>query len=141
MEIASLEFNQEFKAPLSKLWEAWTNKEEMAQWLSPEGMTCKIDTFDLTIGGTFRIVMTAPDGSVFTAGGAFTEITPMEKLSMSWAWETGDTDESRLTISFAGNEESSSMKFVHDQFKTELAKTKHNEGWASTFRKLEKFVA
>jgi len=49
-------------APRRLVFEAWTRKEHLDQWLAPRGFTILYSEGDLRPGGTWRSCMVAPDG-------------------------------------------------------------------------------
>ena len=61
-------------APRSKIFRAWTEPPLLAQWWGPHGMTTPECEMDLWVGGQFRTLMRAPDGSEYPTMGVFLEI-------------------------------------------------------------------
>ena len=49
-------------APRERVWRAWTEGAELAQWWGPKGMALEVLDLDLRPGGRFHYAMTAPDG-------------------------------------------------------------------------------
>jgi uncharacterized protein YndB with AHSA1/START domain len=76
-------------APVEKVWEAWTNPEEIKKWWGPNGVTIPTATVDLKVGGELYIVMLAGpelgpmNGQEWPMRGAFVEIVPNQKLVFS----------------------------------------------------------
>jgi len=54
-----------FAAPREKVFGAFADPTQVAQWWGPDGFTNKIHEFDLRPGGTWRLTMVAPDGAEF----------------------------------------------------------------------------
>lgn len=50
-------------APRERVWEAWSDPEQLAQWWGPDGFTLTTESFDMRIGGEWRFVMHGPDGT------------------------------------------------------------------------------
>ena len=69
-----------FDAPRELMWKAWSTPELFEKWWGPTGFTNKIHQFDFKPGGTWRIDMKAPDGSVFPNEAAFVDIVEPEKI-------------------------------------------------------------
>ena len=66
--------------PREWVWKAWTNPEQVMQWIAPapwETVGCDID---LKPGGGFMITMRAPDGKEFPTVGCFLDVVPYERL-------------------------------------------------------------
>ncbi len=52
-----------FNAPINLVWDAWTQAEQIALWWGPKGMQTKVIQHDFKVGGSWKYVMTMPDGS------------------------------------------------------------------------------
>jgi uncharacterized protein YndB with AHSA1/START domain len=61
-------------APVSLVWEAWTNPEHIANWWGPDGFTNTIHTMDMTPGGEWNLTMHGPDGTDYKNKSIFKEI-------------------------------------------------------------------
>ncbi len=93
-----------FDAPREVVWQAWTDPDEAPAWWHPRGVATPRESveFDLRPGGRYRYTMIAPDGTQYPTTGVYREITPPERLVMTWG-SVGDPDESApvLTIQLA----------------------------------------
>ena len=58
--------NRSFDAPLTTVWEMWTNPEQVAKWLPPTGFTMQYHRANITGGGDSFYSMT---NGVFTMYG------------------------------------------------------------------------
>jgi uncharacterized protein YndB with AHSA1/START domain len=67
-------------APRERVFKAWTDPKELAQWWGPKGFTNPVCEVDLKPGGALRIVMRAPDGGEYPMKGVFREIVPPSRL-------------------------------------------------------------
>jgi uncharacterized protein YndB with AHSA1/START domain len=67
-------------APRERVFKAWTDPKELAQWWGPKGFTNPVCEVDLKPGGALRIVMRAPDGGEYPMKGIFREIVPPSRL-------------------------------------------------------------
>lgn len=81
------EFNTErvFDAPREKVWRAYSEPDLLAQWWG-RGNKLVIETFEFERGGHWRFVEHSNDG-VHGFEGRFREITPMERIVMSFEWD------------------------------------------------------
>ena len=50
-------------APLGQVYAALLDREALAAWLPPEGMTARFERFDPRPGGSYRLVLTYSDAS------------------------------------------------------------------------------
>ncbi|MDR3571600.1 MAG: SRPBCC domain-containing protein [Candidatus Pacebacteria bacterium] len=78
-----------FDASRERVWKAWTDAKELAQWWGPSGVTIPISEVDLRVGGALYIVMLAGKemgplaGQKWPMKGVFKEIVELEKLVFS----------------------------------------------------------
>ncbi len=79
------------KAPVAKVWRAYTTPEDIKQWntASADWHTTQ-STVDLREGGAFSSRMEAKDGSVgFDFAGKYTKIVPHELIEYSFGDRAG----------------------------------------------------
>jgi uncharacterized protein YndB with AHSA1/START domain len=57
-----LETSRVIKAPRSRVWNAWTDPERLAQWWIPRPAICRVVSLDLRPGGAFVTEMTENGG-------------------------------------------------------------------------------
>jgi uncharacterized protein YndB with AHSA1/START domain len=69
-----------FDAPRELVFRMWTEPAHLERWWGPRGFTNPVCEMDLRLGGAYRIVMRAPDGSEYPCQGVFREIAKPEKL-------------------------------------------------------------
>lgn len=72
--------SREFDFPRVRVFEAWTNPDQLACWWGPNGFTNTFHEFDLRPGGTWRFVMHGPDGVDYPNHNVFEEILPLERI-------------------------------------------------------------
>ena len=79
-------------APREKVWEAWTNPEEIKKWWGPKDFTAPSIQSDFREGGTYLWAMESPDGQVYWSTGTYREIVPLERIVVtdSFADENGN---------------------------------------------------
>jgi uncharacterized protein YndB with AHSA1/START domain len=66
-----------FQAPRDLVWEAYTRPEHLTRWLGVHnGWTFPVCEMDLRVGGAYRWVWRAPNGSEMGMGGVYREIVP-----------------------------------------------------------------
>ncbi|ELY97606.1 activator of Hsp90 ATPase 1 family protein [Natrialba chahannaoensis JCM 10990] len=82
-----------FDAPRDRVFAAWTEPDQLEQWWGPTGFTVPNCEVDLRPGGTFRIDMEAPDGTVYPDEGVYRAIdepSRLEYTSMAFHDEDGE---------------------------------------------------
>lgn len=81
--IEALTIRHTFKAPPSRVFEAWTNPEMLRQFHAPGDIFVADVTVDLRIGGLYRIVMKHPDGEQFIGRRVYREINATHRIVSS----------------------------------------------------------
>lgn len=69
-----------FRAPRELVFDAWTRREHLMQWMGPKGTTIAESSLDLRPGGIFHYGMRSPDGGLMWGKWVFREIVRPEKL-------------------------------------------------------------
>ncbi len=72
-----------FDAPRERVFEAWTDSKQVAQWWGPKGFTNPVCEMDVRPGGRYRIVMRSPEGEEYPIVGEFLEIVKPSRLVMT----------------------------------------------------------
>jgi uncharacterized protein YndB with AHSA1/START domain len=67
---------REFDAPLDLVWDAFTKKELLDQWVAPKPLTARTKYQDFKVGGKRCYAMVMPDGAERWALQTYTSITP-----------------------------------------------------------------
>ena len=128
-----------FNAPPDRVFAAWTDTAQLAQWYGPEGMTCEVLENDVTPGGRYSVVMRSEEGE-YHLSGAYEEIEPPHKLVMTWKWKTGD-ETTRVTIELRPEGDGTHLRLTHAGFAEQEQAASHNEGWSSSLNELERYLA
>lgn len=145
----SLTIERPFDAPRERVWEAWTDPEHVEQWWGPEGFTVPHCEMDVRPGGTFRIDMQAPDGTIYPNTGEFHEVVEPERLAVtSRAFEDADGNaqlEVRQTVTFADRDGTTELTLEADVRRAtpEVADALNGmeQGWSQSLDKLADFVS
>jgi uncharacterized protein YndB with AHSA1/START domain len=82
-----IEVRRFFKATPELLYRAVTEGEFLRQWWGPRRLVIAECEVDLRVGGTWRIVHRAPDGTEFVFHGEFLELEPPRRRVGTWVWE------------------------------------------------------
>jgi uncharacterized protein YndB with AHSA1/START domain len=67
-------------APVSLIWEVWTQPEHIANWWGPNGFTNTITRMDVWQGGEWNLVMHGPDGTDYKNKSIFKEVVLHKKI-------------------------------------------------------------
>lgn len=69
-----------YDAPLSAVWDAWTDPEQVAQWWGPRGFTLTTHSRDLRTGGHWHYTMHGPDGVDYENTAQYLEVLPQQRM-------------------------------------------------------------
>lgn len=90
-------------APAEKVFDAWTDPEQIQRWLAPHPCTVREATADARPGGRYSVVVVDPAGAVHATSGEYREVVPGVRLVKTWDY-TGPnfagTMPSLLTVEF-----------------------------------------
>ena len=147
MEIAidektRLQVRRVYQAPVAAVYAAWTDPEQMKQWVGPGDAWGESEvTTDVRVGGRYRMVMHAPDGEVHRVGGVFREVIPNNKLVYTWAWESTPERESLVTVEFKPSGHETELLLTHRRFFDTQARDRHQQGWNGSLDRLGRFLS
>lgn len=125
-------------APVSRVWDALTKKEQIAKWLMPS------DNFELTVGATFNMTGSSK-GVEYPHICTITEIVPEKKLSYTWAVKDKLSD-TLVTYELEEQEGKTKLTLTHSGWdKITLAtegafRNDYNNGWEQVIPGLKKYV-
>ena len=74
--------NREFDAELSLVWDAFTTKEILDQWVAPKPWTSRTKYMDFKVGGRRFYAMVSPEGQERWSLQRYTSITPKTNFIM-----------------------------------------------------------
>ena len=141
-----------FDAPRERVFKAWTDAKQVAQWFPPKDFTAPVCELDPRPGGVFRIVMKGPEGEPFNGGefpgeGVFEEVVPNERLAFTFAGE-GDTPPPPIlmTVLFEDLGNGKTKVTVQQTARTlaeyeALRESGAEEGLRQSFEKLDELLA
>lgn len=151
-----------FDAPRELVWQAWTEPKRMAQWWGPRVMTTPVCELHVRVGGAYRIVMRAPDGTEYPMEGVFREVVAPERLVLTMdcsghpdAWHdmvNPNRDKSKKpsvdllqTITFENVSGKTRLTvcttFASIAIRDAMLKMGMNEGWSESLDRLAELLA
>lgn len=94
---------RDFNAPPGRVFEAWTNPDQVRQWYGCGEMDLRSCEIDLRVGGTYRYELIGPDGSLHTMTGRYLEIVRPDRLVYTERYisDQFESDEAFVTVTFA----------------------------------------
>ena len=87
--------------------------------------------------------MRVPNGDTHPLRGVFKTVQPPTKLVFTWQWQHGEKwgAETLVAVEFKAVGDKTEMTMTHEGFADEKEKEMHNQGWSSSFNKLEKLLS
>jgi len=69
-----------FNAPRERVWDAWTQREQMMRWFGPKGFTMSQAQLDFRPGGVFHYCLKSPDGKEMWGKFVYREIVRPQRI-------------------------------------------------------------
>lgn len=146
-ERRSITLSRVIEAPPERVYEAFLDPDELAQWLPPTGFSAEVHHLEPEVGGTFRITFTGQteefEGYDHSFGGTYLELVPGERIINTDAFETDDPDmagEMTLTVTFEAVNDGTEVT-VHQTGIPEAVPPEDAEaGWTDSLANLAELV-
>ena len=137
-----LAIRRTYDAPVATVYTAWTDPQQMRDWMGPSDAFGPSDvTLDFQVGGRYRIVMHGPNGETHRVSGVYREIVPNRKLVYTWAWESTPERESLVTVEFRSAGQGTELVLTHERFADTEARDKHQHGWNGCLDRLGRYLS
>jgi len=138
----ALRLTRRFKAPREAVFHAFTDPVALAKWFGPEGVQVTDVKVDLRSGGAYSMVFGEKDGESHGLSGVYREISPPERLVMTWSWSHGDMAgiETLVTIEFGAAGAETELTLTHEKLPSRNALDMHSQGWTSSFKCLDQAI-
>jgi len=75
-----------FDAPRERVYAAWTDPEQFAQWFGPQGVSTVYCDLDVRAGGAWRLLGQGAERR-YAVSGKYLEVTPPERLVSTESWD------------------------------------------------------
>ncbi len=135
----TLVIDRVLNASPERVFAAWTDTAQLAQWYGPEGMTCEVFENDVTPGGRYALVMRSAEGE-YHLSGTYEKVDPPTTLAMTWKWKTSE-EVTRVTIELRPEGNGTHMRVTHTGFAEDEQVSSHSDGWNSSLNELERYLA
>ncbi len=147
----TVQLSRMYAASCQQVFDAWTDAKALQQWFGPHSHKCKVEKYDVRVGGEFQIRMIPvaddPDcagepGKDSVCAGKFVTVESPCKLAMTFNWiENGaDMGETLLTIELFEREQGTELVLTHERLPDAAIRDAHASGWQGTLEKLQAFL-
>jgi uncharacterized protein YndB with AHSA1/START domain len=127
------------RATPERLFDAWTQPEQLRKWWGPASVTCVGAEVDLTVGGRYRIANQFPDGKILWISGVFELIERPSKLIYTWQ-VSAERPTERVTVRFVAQGESTKVIVIHERIPDMVTRDRHEQGWLGCLDGLVRFL-
>jgi uncharacterized protein YndB with AHSA1/START domain len=144
-ETPLLQMRRVFHAPRERVWAAWTQREQLEEWMCKDvpAHNPKYVELDVRVGGRYAMEIPLAEGK-YVGQGIFREVRPPEKLVFTWSWkhipEKHGEDlggESLVTVELFDRGGSTEMLFTHTGLASGESLESTRTGWMGCFAVLE----
>ncbi len=142
----SVRLTRWLKATPQRVFDAWTNAQQVARWLSPnEAIKQAFTEVDARVGGRFRFGYANPDtGHVNTVAGEYLVVDPPRRLVFTWAWIPPHDEftadqmnfDSTVTIELTDRDGGTQITLTHEKLPTGPITERHIWGWNGALDRL-----
>ncbi|WP_323173301.1 SRPBCC family protein [Natrialba sp. PRR66] len=94
-----LTIRRTFDAPRERVFEAWTDPEQVDQWWGPDGFATTTDEMEVRPGGVWRFMMTGPNGNEFPNRIEYDAVEEPERLAYTHG-SPDDPEQFRVVVTF-----------------------------------------
>jgi uncharacterized protein YndB with AHSA1/START domain len=140
----SLKVSRLIKAPIARVFAAWTTPEQVRQWLGGACANMASVKIDPRIGGDYCFNMVKPQGEMAMRG-TYREVSPPTRLVFTWMAGScsgaQDTYETLVTVDLAEVQGGTEVTITHERFTSDESREQHNNGWTASLDCLEKVMA
>ena len=130
---SSLKLTRSFKVPRVRVFQAWTDPEELKKWWQlGHGWKLTVADVDLRVGGRYRIGLSSTqNASRHQVTGTFREISVPERLVYTWNVEDPGSkgEESLVTVEFLDKGASTEVVLKHDRLVAKESRQNTYDGW------------
>jgi len=134
-----------FKATPALLFKMWTTPEHMKQWLGPRDLQMISCEVDLRVGGGYRYVHRAPDGTDYGFHGKYLEIDEPHRMVCTFVFEMFPQAEAVDTLTLEARD-GGTLVTTHSRHSSIEARNGHlnggmEKGMSEGYERLDALVA
>lgn len=77
---STFDIERVFKAPLDRVWKAWSERDQFAKWWGPKGCSLEVSLLEFRPGGFFHYAMRSKNAPGMWGRFNYREIVPQERI-------------------------------------------------------------
>jgi uncharacterized protein YndB with AHSA1/START domain len=134
-----------FDAPRDRVFAAHVDPDLVPEWWGPHGTTTVVDRMDVRPGGDWRFVIREADGRENAFRGTYREVSPPERIVLTFEWEGMPGHVSVETFTFEDLGERTRLTAVSIFHTTEerdgMLESGMERGMSETYARLDALLA
>jgi uncharacterized protein YndB with AHSA1/START domain len=128
------------RAGVERLFDAWTEANQLRKWWGPVDVRCIGAEVDLRVGGQYRIGNQLPDGTILWIAGEFEAVEKPHKLVYRWLVEGDSKRPERVTVRFEPRDGATEVIVIHQLIQDESTRGRHEQGWLGCLTGLLRYI-
>ena len=138
-----IEMTRLFDAPRQLVFDAFTNPAHVPHWFGPRGWSVPVCEIDLRPGGSWRYVLSGPDGEEMGMSGVYREITPPERIVTTESFDDypGESEVTAVFVEDGGKTTLTvTVLYPSKEVRDAVIKTGMEHGAAETYDRLAELL-
>ena len=140
----TLNMTRFIRAPREKVFDAFATQAGLASWMGTRGMSLRGVQANPHVDGAWRVEMVARDGSSYIVGGQFKQLQRPSRVVYTWQWQGEKSPmphvETLVEVTLTEKDSGTELQMKHSGFPVAAAREGHNQGWMSTFNRLNDYL-
>ena len=139
--MTSVTLVRQIRARPSIVFDLLSTADGLTSWWGPADVPVLSAEADVRVGGRYRVLFRTLDGLEHQCAGEFLEVTPPERIAMTWRWTAGGEPEelgtvTRVEFHLRPSEAGTELTLVHADLRNAASQASHTGGWAGALDKL-----
>ncbi len=126
-------------APAEVIFDAWTDADSFATWMTNGPITSAEATTDPRVGGEFTIIVHTPSISI-PHRGTYLVIDRPRRLSFTWQSPITEGTETLVTVDLTAHESGTEVSVTHERLQSQISWEAHSDGWIACLEALDRLA-
>jgi uncharacterized protein YndB with AHSA1/START domain len=126
-------------APAEVIFDAWTDADSFATWMTAGPVTHAEATTDPRVGGGFTVMVHTPSQSL-PHSGTYLVIDRPRRLSFTWQSPNTDDKETVVTVDFTEVDAGTEVAVTHEGLPGRSSWDAHSGGWVACLEALDRLA-